>query len=253
MFHLVSKLRNLRTYKSCLVKRVSLEKGSVKMSTIFDMCVQQLLVLVLDPLSAPALDISNSVYRKSGTAHCVLGRVFRVLKSRDMWVYSLEISGFLKNIDQNWVLMSIPCANQIKVILKSVLKSGFFFERVTESFKLGIPQGNILSPFLVNFILSQAEGVLAGSLNITRYKKPVVCRFANDILILSRSRNMIITRLKPKLLAFLKEKGLCFLSNKSILFPIKEKPLQFLGYLFVYKYFKLNMFPAHNKVKEIRW
>lgn len=146
-----------------------------------------------------------------------------------------------------------------------MLESGLVFKGVFESSAYGPPQGGTISPLLGNFVLDGLEDTLKSSLDSIIQKdnkkvliglKPVICRFADDIIIVSRSRNLIKTKIKPKLLEFLQERGLTISEQRSSLFKIKDKPLIFLGYMFAYKYYRsryrLSMFPAPGRALGIR-
>lgn len=109
MTSLVVRLRYLRNYKSCPVRRVSIKKVSgesrlLGMPTIFDRCVQQLLVLVLEPLIGPVSDLDSCDYKKSRSAPNVLGHIRRALESREdrvnKWIYTVGIESFFNNIGQ---------------------------------------------------------------------------------------------------------------------------------------------------------
>jgi len=65
--------------------------------------------------------------------------------------------------------------------------------------------------------------------------RPIVCRFADDVVIIGRSKNILEKYIKPALILFLKERGLRLSMEKTTLGSIKEKELNYLGYTFKYQ------------------
>ena len=135
-----------------------------------------------------------------------------------------------------------------------MLKAGVIHQTRFDPTESGTPQGGIISPLLANFVLDGLEDKILKALDsatLSRDKKltisrrdktkttinlkPVICRYADDIVIITRSRNIALKYIKPTLNEFLKERGLTLSENKTKIFTMKEDDLEFLGYQFMYK------------------
>jgi len=118
----------------------------------------------------------------------------------------------------------------------------------------GTPQGGIISPLLANFTLNGLEEVAKRSITpLTRSKsqrtsvkakgggyKTInylidMIRYADDFVILARSRRVIEEYIKPAVVQFLKERGLKLSEEKTKIFPMKNNELHFLGYVFKHR------------------
>ena len=157
----------------------------------------------------------------------------------------------------------------------------------------GTPEGGFLSPTLANHTLNGLEAAIEQAV-ATKYKvrkrgiylgnKPrrtatdktkyrflstqlATIRYADDFIVLGRSRRMIEEAVRPAVEKFLKERGLTLSPEKTKVLSIRgSDPVDFLGYTF--KYFprishKYGLFhdntgragiacyPQKNKVKAI--
>lgn len=128
---------------------------------------------------------------------------------------------------------NVPLEVTLKPILAAWLKAGYIhrgeFTKATDS---GTPQGGIISPTLANFTLNGLEnaieksvsdnynvkqrGIYIGKLNNPTGKVKYgflatnlfTVRFADDVVVLARSRRMIEEAIKPCIDKFLKDRGL---------------------------------------------
>jgi RNA-directed DNA polymerase len=135
--------------------------------------------------------------------------------------------------------------------LKIWLKSDVIYrEQYTET---GIPQGVIISPILANMTLNGLESVvinstkpLTSSIAMRMLKNKHVnkvwlplfvrsIRYADDFIILARSKLTIQTYIKPAVEAFLKERGLSLSPEKTSIYCIQNRELKFLGFVFKYR------------------
>lgn len=119
----------------------------------------------------------------------------------------------------------------------------------------GTPQGSIISPTLANLTLNGIQDqVYKSILSLTKSKekrlyikhadgkitRPLVSlfivRYADDFVILARSKHIMVNYVKPQVSSFLEERGLTLSSEKTKLFTLKDerKTLNFLGYSFKY-------------------
>jgi len=118
----------------------------------------------------------------------------------------------------------------------------------------GTPQGGIISPMLANFTLNGLEKAVKDSISpLTKSKSQRtsvkakggghkminylidMARYADDFVILCRSRRVIENYIKPAVIEFLKIRGLTLSEEKTKIFPMQRRELHFLGYVFKYR------------------
>lgn len=137
-----------------------------------------------------------------------------------------------------------------------MLKAGVIYHEKWEETPEGTPQGGVISPLLGNLTLDGLESAIMESLNkitkkISKEKKltirkkdglktsinlkPIICRYADDVIIIGASKNTLSKYIKPKLESFLKERGLELSKEKTTVGTIKESDLHYLGYTFKYR------------------
>lgn len=119
----------------------------------------------------------------------------------------------------------------------------------------GTPQGGIISPALGNFILNGLEKVVKEAIypltkskgqrmqiklkdgSFRRISISTECvRFANDFIVITRSKNILSKYIIPKIEEFLKVRGLWLNPDKTRIFQLSQPgaQLDFLGYTFKY-------------------
>ena len=130
-----------------------------------------------------------------------------------------------------------------------VVYRGKFSETIS-----GTPQGGVISPVLANLVLNGLEKVVEESIKpitTSKAKRYVVknkegvrkwynlfikcIRYADDFVVLARSKNVIIKYIKPAVVKFLSERGLELSIEKTQIFAIRKQELNYLGYTFKYR------------------
>lgn len=286
MSSIVERLKDLKDYKCRPVKRIFIPKRSggqkpLRIPTIFDRCVQQLLVLILEPVIEPFLDSNSYGFRSFRSAHNALGQLKQSLESRtrqfEKWVFSADIVSFFDEVSNEWLINNIPLDGISLQVLKSILNAGCFFEcKFVEQLE-GTPQGGIMSPLLANFVLNGLQDAVTNKSiqHITKSVskndtirhvdgkktfinlKSTFCRYAEDAVVICRSKN-IAQMVKKQVILFLQERGLKLSETKSYIKPIKQSKLKYLGYVFQYqenvfrKSKKINLYPSSESLLEVK-
>lgn len=176
--------------------------------------------------------------------------------SEDKWILDADIKGFFDNINHNWLLNNLFIHPNLKNIIKSWLKSGVIENNNFTDTEMGTPQGGIISPTLANLTLNGLEKVIMESIKpLTTSKEmriPVIMkdgtktriasglayvRYADDFVVLARSKHIMNTYIIPAIQEFLKPRGLSLSEEKTKLFRLKDEgtQLDFLGYTFKYQ------------------
>jgi len=120
----------------------------------------------------------------------------------------------------------------------------------------GTPQGGVISPCLANFTLDGLEDATYSSIiSLTKSKERritikhrdgsksrvslnlFVVRYADDFIIVARSKHILIKYVLPKVIEFLKIRGLLLSREKTKIFTLsnEKSELNFLGYTMKYR------------------
>ena len=122
----------------------------------------------------------------------------------------------------------------------------------------------LISPLIVNYALDGLEQVINNALtSLTKSKTRVklypktsgtspvdglkihFVRYADDFLVLASSKHILHEYIKPAVSLFLAQRSLQLSSEKTKIYTLKEYPLHFLGYTFMYKdKWKKHVFPG---------
>jgi len=255
----------LKKYKANPLKRVFIPKKDGKLRplgipTIRDRCLQELIKIVLEPLVEIGSDKNSYGYRKFRSAKNAIGTLRAELKSNShqegKWVFDADIEGFFDNINHDWILKNTPLPKQLIRIIKEWLKCGVIYKGQLSETLSGTPQvsGGIISPILANMTLNGLEKIVEESIlpitaskakrytikdkqgKIRWYNLGIKCiRYADDFIILARSKHVINNYVKPEIIKFLKERGLNLNNTKTKIFSIKSRELNYLGFTFKYR------------------
>ena len=291
-------LKNFRKKKTLPLRRVYIpkkegEKRPISIPSIIDRLIQQLFVLVLDPYLEANSDSCSYGFRKGRRPIMVIGDIQKNLQSKirkgfknlePVYIWDADIKKCFDSISHDWLLKNVPFPSKYKYILKNWLKLGHieFGSNETQYNNLGIPQGGIISPLLMNFTLNGIEDLIQkeiisyqkglprsrlkyssdGTAKLYLFHKlsdgsfterQISCKFfryADDFIIICSSPRLL-SLIKKKLKNFLSKRGLEIHPNKSrtILFKL-NKPFNFLGYTFIYlirtKSIKNKMLHGHK-------
>ena len=269
--------------KRVWLPKTKYKKRPIGIPTILDRALQQLICLVLEPLVEFTSDSNSFGFRKYRSAKMAIGVLREHLKTlnknyiitssfkqieqgvpvilhEDKWLFDADIKGFFDNINHKYLLNNLFLHSLGISLVKSLLTSGIMDKHIFTISESGVPQGGILAPVLVNFTLnglqdvtykaiypltkSKARRIQISGTGVAYPSYLNIIRYADNFIVLCRSKFILKSLIIPEINKFLQERGLQQSSEKTKLFRLKDGiKLKFLGYIFHYE----NKWRVKNK------
>lgn len=196
----------------------------------------------------------NKIIRNTSSSN-VDNEMYALLPERKV-ILDADIKGLFDNISHDWLLTNLFLSPKLLPIIKEWLTSGAMDKQIYQETTTGTPQGGIISPTLANFTLNGLEKEVMASINpLTKNKEKRITvtlkdgtktriatsisyvRYADDFVILARSKHIINNYVQPKVNEFLLERGLSLSKEKTKIFRLTDKntQLDYLGYTLKYQ------------------
>lgn len=224
----IKKLSNLAAYKALPVKEVYISKSDgtsrpLRIPTMQDRAVQTMWTFALDPIAEETSDTRSYGFRPCRGMHDCVTYLHLLLASKHnlrRYVLNANIKFFFSSVSHRWLVDSIPMD---KKILSQFIKAGFLKADQFNSTDVGFRQGGCIFPIIARMALDGLEAELGEEYRITRY--------ADDFVILGKSKNRLKKHALPIVREFLNMRGLELNLNKTSIKTV-QKGFNFLGFHF---------------------
>lgn len=194
---LVHELKD-KSYRPLPVKRVEIAKdgGGIRLlgiPSVRDRVVQQVLLEILQPIFDPTFHPSSYGYRPGHSAHQAIAKAELFIRTYNLrHVADMDLSRCFDTLNHDLILGGLrkriadgSILGLVRLFLQSGVMIGDRFEEVEE----GSPQGGVISPFLANVYLDAFDQEM-------KRRGHRIVRYADDILILTRSKSAAENALK---------------------------------------------------------
>ena len=146
--------------------------------TMIQRAYQALVKLALEPEWEAVFEPNSYGFRPGRSPHDAIEAVFNFIRLKPKYVLKADIEKCFDNIDHQALLDKLHTIHSITKLVRGWLKAGIVDQEQILFPEVGLAQGGVISPLLMNVALHGLEEALS------KGYKPAIIRFADDVAIL---------------------------------------------------------------------
>lgn len=235
---LVQRLRRYQPWRAKPLRRVYIPKSGGRrrplgIPVIAGRALQAVTKNALEPEWEAIFERISYGFRLGRSCHDAIARIFCIARcyGRKMWALDADIRAAFDEISHSVLLAQLGYFPG-RELVKQWLKAGVMEDGEWQATELGVPQGGVISPVLLNVALHGMEQALGIRYNsqggIHRDCKRAVVRYADDFVVFTETKQDAVEA-KKELGAWLAERGLSFSPQKTRIVHLREG-FDFLGF-----------------------
>jgi RNA-directed DNA polymerase len=160
------------------------ERRPLAILPMIDRCKQALVKLALEPEWEAQFEPHSYGFRPGRGTHDAIAALVVAIDRRPSFVFDADIEGAFDHINQAVVLEKVHTFPALKRAINAWLTAGVMDGDTYSPSDMGIAQGGVLSPLLMNIALHGMEAVVTGGAdNGQSREQPLLVRYADDFVI----------------------------------------------------------------------
>jgi RNA-directed DNA polymerase len=155
---------------------------------MIDRCKQALVKLALEPEWEAQFEPHSYGFRPARSAQDAIRAIVRAIEHQPCFVFDADIEAAFDHVNQAALLERLHTYPALRQAIHAWLKAGVMDGTTYVRSDVGIIQGGVLSPLLMNIALHGMEEAVTGSITTHhRPALPLLVRYADDLVILHPS------------------------------------------------------------------
>ncbi len=161
------------------------ERRPLAILPMIDRCKQALVKLALEPEWEARFEPHSYGFRPGRSTHDAIAAILVAIERHPSFVFDADIEGAFDQVNQAAILDKLQTFPALRQAINAWLKAGVMDGNAYFSSDIGIAQGGVLSPLLMNVALHGMEAVVTeGVANGHAREQPLLVRYADDFVIL---------------------------------------------------------------------